>query len=201
MAEPLPDAALDRLFRTARSYNGYLDTPVGEGELRAIWDLMKFGPTAANQQPVRIVWCVSQAAKDRLAACASATNAAKISKAPVAVVLGMDLEFYEKLHKTFPHTDAKAWFMDKDGRPNGPAVEESAFRNSSLQGAYFMLAARAVGLDVGPMSGFDAARVDAAFFAGQPVRTNFIATLGYGDPASIYDRLPRLDFEEATTIE
>ncbi|WCT72276.1 malonic semialdehyde reductase [Sphingomonas naphthae] len=200
MAEPLPDAALDRLFRTSRSYNGYLDTPVAESDLRAIYDLMKFGPTAANQQPVRIVWCVSQEAKDRLAACASATNAAKISKAPVAVVLGMDLEFYEKLHKTFPHTDAKAWFMKKDGTPNEAAVEESAFRNSSLQGAYFLLAARAVGLDVGPMSGFDAAKVDAAFFAGQPVKVNFIATLGHGDPASIFDRLPRLDFEEATRI-
>ena len=195
MAAPLADDALDRVFRTARTFNGYTDAPVGEDRLRAIWDLMKWGPTSANQEPARIVWCVSQAAKDKLADCASATNAAKIRKAPVAAVIGMDLEFHEKLPRLFPHTDARAWFAG-----NARLIEESAFRNSTLQGAYFIVAARLLGLDTGPMSGFDPAKVDAAFFAGTAYRVNFIATLGYGDPAGLHPRLPRLDFEDANQI-
>ncbi len=196
MTAPLDDAALDQLFRTARTYNGYTDEPVSEGELRAIWDLMKMGPTSANQLPARLVWCVSQEAKDKLAECASATNADKIRKAPVAVVIGMDTNFHDYLPELFPHTDAKSWFEG-----NMELREASAFRNSSLQGAYFILAARALGLDTGPMSGFDAGKVDAAFFADTPgVRTNFISTLGHGDPATIFERSPRPAFEKFNRI-
>jgi len=196
MTAPLNDAALDQLFRTARTYNGYTDEPVSESELHAIWDLMKMGPTSANQLPARLVWCVSQEAKDKLADCASATNADKIRKAPVAVVIGMDTNFHEYLPELFPHTDAKSWF-----KGNMELREASAFRNSSLQGGYFILAARALGLDTGPMSGCDAGKVDAAFFADTPgVRTNFISTLGHGDPATIFDRSPRPAFEKFNRV-
>ena len=192
MGEPLSDAALDTIFRAARSYNGFLDKPVGEDQLRAIWDLMKMGPTSANQLPARLVWCVSQEAKDKLAALSGGTNPDKIRKAPVTVIIGMDLDFHEHLPWLFPHTNAKAWF---DG--NEPLRENHAFRNSSLQGAYFIMAARALGLDTGPMSGFNNAAVDEAFFSGQPrVRSNFISTLGYGDPATIFERSPRPEFEK-----
>ena len=194
--QPLDDAALDRLFREARTFNHYLDTPVETSALHAIWDLMKFGPTSANQLPARLVWCTSQEAKDRLAACASDSNAAKIRKAPVAVVIGMDVNFHEHLPDLYPHVDAKSWF---DG--NAELREASAFRNSSLQAGYFILAARALGLDTGPMSGFDAGQVDAAFFADQPgVRTNLISTLGYGDHSTLHPRNPRPDFDRFNRI-
>jgi 3-hydroxypropanoate dehydrogenase len=190
MNQPLADAALDQLFRAARTYNGYLDTPVSQDQLTAIWDLLKMGPTSANQLPARIVWCVSDTAKETLATAASAANADKIRKAPVTAIIGMDLDFHEQLPWLFPHADAKSWFAG-----NEALREVSALRNSSLQGAYFILAARALGLDTGPMSGFDAATVDAAFFADTPrIRTNFISTLGYGDPATIFARSPRPDF-------
>lgn len=191
MAAPLDDAALDQLFRTARTFNHYRDEPVAEDTLRAIWDLMKMGPTSANQLPARLVWCVSDEAKATLAAAASDSNATKIRKAPVSVVLGMDVEFHEHLPTLYPHADAKSWF---DG--NRELREASAFRNSSLQGGYMILAARALGLDVGPMTGFDAGAVDKAFFADTPnVRANFIATLGYGDTATLHPRNPRPAFE------
>lgn len=189
MSLPLDDAALDRVFRTARSYNGYLDQPVGEAQLHALWDLMKMGPTSANQMPARLVWCVSDEAKAKLAACASGTNGPKILAAPVTVIIGMDLEFHEQLPWLFPHADAKSWFAG-----SAALREVSAMRNSTLQGAYFIVAARMLGLDTGPMSGFDNAAVDAAFFAGTSVRSNFISTLGYGDPATIFERSPRPDF-------
>ena len=196
MAPVLDDVALDRIFRTARSYNGYTDQPVSEAQLHAIWDLMKWGPTSANQLPARLVWCVSDESKARLAACTSAQNQPKILKAPVSVIIAMDVEFHEHLPTLFPHTNAKAWF---DG--NTELREASAFRNSTLQGAYFIIAARALGLDTGPMSGFDAAKVDAAFFADTPtVKTNFISTLGHGDPGSIYPRSPRPAFEKFNRI-
>ncbi len=191
----LSDDVLDRVFRTTRTFNHYTDEPVGEAQLRAIWDLLKWGPTSANQEPARIIWCTSDDAKAKLAACASGTNAAKILKAPVTAIIAMDMEFYEKLPKLFPHTDAAAWF-----RGNDALVQESAFRNSTLQGAYFIVAARLIGLDTGPMSGFNPQAVNDAFFAGTSWRVNFIATLGHGDPAGLYDRLPRLDFEEANQI-
>lgn len=192
MTKPLDDAALDQLFRTARTYNGYTDEPVAEAELHAIWDLMKMGPTSANQMPARLVWCVTDEAKAKLAAACSAANAPKVLKAPVSVVIGMDVEFHHYLPELFPHTDAKAWFEG-----NAALREASAFRNSTLQGGYFIMAARALGLDTGPMSGFDNAKVDAAFFADQPnVRSNFISTLGHGDPATIFGRSPRPAFEK-----
>ncbi|QJU56483.1 malonic semialdehyde reductase [Sphingomonas sp. AP4-R1] len=193
MIDPLEDAALDRVFRTARTYNGYTDEPVTQDELRQIYELLKWGPTSANQSPLRIVWCTSDEAKEKLASACSAQNAPKVRKAPVTAILGMDMEFYEKLPTLFPHTDARAWFVG-----NEALIQESAFRNSTLQGAYFIIAARALGFDTGPMSGFDRAKVDELFFAGTPVKTNFISTLGHGDPASIFHRLPRLDFEDAT---
>ena len=195
MTAPIADAALDQLFRTARSYNGYTDQPVSEELLRAIWDLMKMGPTSVNMSPTRILWCVSDQAKQRIAQHSSGNNAPKILKAPVTAIIGYDLDFHEKLEFLFPHNPAvKNYFPDQAGR------EVAAFRNGTLQGAYFIMAARALGLDTGPMSGFDNAKVDADFFAGTTVRSNFIATLGYGDPASIFDRSPRFAFEEANTI-
>ncbi len=194
--KPLDDAALDQLFRTARTYNGFADQPVSEAELRAIWDLMKMGPTSANQLPARLVWCVTDEAKAKLAAAVSEGNRPKILAAPVSVVIGMDIEFHEHLPELFPHADARAWFVN-----NQALREESAFRNSTLQGGYFILAARALGLDTGPMSGFDAKKVEAAFFADQPnVRANFISTLGHGDPATIFGRSPRPAFEKFNRI-
>lgn len=196
MTEKLSEAALDTIFRTARSYNGYTDQPVAEAELHAVWDVMKWGPTSANQLPARLIWVVSDEAKQKLADCTSAQNAPKILNAPVSVIIGMDTEFHEYLPELFPHTDAKAWF---DGNAELRAV--SAMRNSTLQGAYFIIAARALGLDTGPMSGFDNGKVDAAFFSETPsVRSNFISTLGHGDPSTIFDRLPRPDFGKFNTI-
>jgi 3-hydroxypropanoate dehydrogenase len=199
MGTPLDDAALDTLFRAARTYNGYTDAPVTADHINAIYDLLKMGPTSANQQPARFVWCVSQAAKDRLADCATGSNPDKIRAAPASVIIGMDLNFHEQLPWLFPHTDARSWFA---GDEKAEARRISAFRNSSLQGAYFILAARAVGLDTGPMSGFDEQRVKAAFFGDQPdVRVNFISTLGVGDPSTIFDRSPRPAFDKFNRID
>ncbi len=195
MAEALSPEGLDLIFRKARTYNGYQDRPIDEDQVRAIWDLMKMGPTSANILPARIVWCMSQTAKDKVAALASAGNAPKIRKAPVTAIIGMDVDFHEKLPGLFPHDpSAKNWFPDRAGR------EIHALRNSSLQGAYFIIAARALGLDTGPMSGFDNDAVDAAFFAGTSVKSNFISTLGYGDPATIFERSPRPDFAAFNNI-
>lgn len=195
MSQPLDDAALDQVFRTARTYNGYLDKPVSEEQLHAIWELMKMGPTSANQMPARLVWCVSDEAKEKLAACAGGTNPDKIRKAPVSVIIGMDIDFHEQLPWLFPHVDAKSWFEG-----NEALREVSAMRNSTLQGAYFIIAARMIGLDTGPMSGFNNAAVDEAFFAGTRVKSNFISTLGYGDPATIFPRSPRPDFARFNTL-
>lgn len=195
MNAPLNDAALDQLFREARTYNGYLDRPVSEAQLNDIWELMKYGPTSANCLPARIIWCISDEARQKLAALAMPSNGEKILKAPVTAIIGMDLEFYEQLPELFPHTDARSWFVG-----NEELIEKTAFRNSSLQGAYFIMAARALGLDTGPMSGFNNAAVDEAFFAGTKVKSNFISTLGYGDPATIFDRSPRPEFERFNTV-
>jgi 3-hydroxypropanoate dehydrogenase len=192
---PLSDDALDQLFRTARSYNGYTDEPVTHAQMDAIWELMKFGPTSANMLPARLIWCETEEAKARLSALATANNKDKILKAPVTVIIGMDMEFYEQLPELFPPADARSWFVG-----NQKMIDEGAFRNSSLQGAYFIMAARALGLDTGPMSGFDNAAVDAEFFAGTSVRSNFISTLGTGDPATIFGRLPRPSFERFNTV-
>ena len=196
MSEPLSDSALDQLFRTARTYNGYVDKPVSEAQLHAIWDLVKFGPTSANSLPARIVWCVTDEAKAKLAALAMPANAEKILAAPVTAIIASDNEFYENLPELFPHADARSWFVG-----NETLAQTTAFRNSSLQGAYFILAARALGLDTGAMSGFNNAGVDEAFFADQPhVKSNFISTLGYGDPATIFERSPRPDFARFNRI-
>ena len=196
MSQPLSDAALDQLFRTARTYNGYLPKPVSTQQLHAIWDLMKFGPTSMNMLPARLIWCVSEEAKAKLAACCMASNAAKVLAAPVSVIIGIDGDFHEHLPELFPHADVKGMFAAND-----PLREISAMRNSTLQGGYFILAARSLGLDAGPMSGFANEAVDAAFFADTPhVKSNFISTLGYGDPATIFDRLPRPDFAKFNTI-
>ncbi len=195
MSLPLDPAALDQLFRTARTYNGYSDKPVTRAQMDAIWELMKFGPTSANGLPARLVWCESAEAKERLAAFALPANGEKIRKAPVTVIVGMDLEFYEHLPELLPHTDARSWFA------GSPALAEAtAFRNSSLQGGYFILAARALGLDTGPMSGFSNEAVDKAFFAGTSYKSNFISTLGYGDPSTIFGRSPRPGFERFNTV-
>ncbi len=191
MSQPLSDAALDQLFRSARSYNGYLDKPVSTQQLHAIWDLMKMGPTSANQLPARLVWCTTDAAKAKLAACAMPANGEKILKAPVSVIIAMDTEFHENLPWLFPHVDAKAWFTG-----SAEFRERSAFLNTSLQAAYFIMAARTLGLDTGPMTGFANDAVNAAFFADTPnLKSVMISTLGYGDPASIFDRSPRPDFD------
>ncbi len=195
MNAQLNNDALNQLFREARTYNAYLDEAVTDAQINDIWELMKFGPTSANCLPARIIWCTSDEAKQKLAALAMPANGEKILKAPVTAIIGMDLEFYEQLPELFPHTDARSWFVGND-----ELIEKTAFRNSSLQGAYFILAARALGLDTGPMSGFNNAAVDEAFFAGTKIKSNFISTLGYGDPASIFERSPRPEFGRFNTV-
>jgi 3-hydroxypropanoate dehydrogenase len=195
MTAPLSDEVLDRVFREARTFNHYLDRPVQTDTLRAIWDLVKWGPTSANQEPLRIVWCVSPEAREKLAALTSGLNPPKVAAAPVVAILGMDMRFYERLPELFPHADARSWFAGDER-----LIGDNALRNSSLMAAYLIVAARLLGLDAGPMSGIDAPAIDAAFFAGTPYRTNFITTLGYGDRETLHPRLPRLTFEDANAI-
>jgi len=186
----------EQLFTEARTQNGFTDQPVAEAHLHQLYDLMKWGPTSANCSPARIVFVTSPAAKDKLLACMSPGNVDKTKSAPVVAIIGMDMAFYDKLPYLFPHADAKSWFVGKK-----EFADTTAFRNSSLQGGYFILAARTVGLDCGPMSGFDNAKVDAAFWAGTEVKTNFICNLGHGDPSKLFSRSPRLTFEEACRID
>ena len=186
---------LTQVFTEARTQNGYLDRDVTDEQLRALYELVKFGPTAVNSGPARFRFVRSAEAKARLVRCMAPANQPKVAQAPVSVVIGMDLDFPDTLPQLFPHVDARAWFAGNDA-----LIEESAFRNSSLQGGYLILAARALGLGCGPMSGFDADQVDAAFWSGTRVRTNFICTLGHGDPAKVYPRLPRLAFEQACQL-
>ena len=197
MSQPLSLEVLDQLFNKARSYNGYLDKPISESQLHAIWDLMKMGPTSMNMLPARLVWCVSPEAKNMLGSMSSGSNGPKIRAAPVTVIIGMDIEFRQHLPELFPHNPGvRNHFSEARAR------EVAAFRNSSLQGAYFIIAARALGLDTGPMSGFDNAAVDAAFFKDTPhVRSNFISTVGYGDPATVFARSPRPAFAKFNRIE
>lgn len=191
MSQPLADSALDQLFRTARTYNGYHDKPVSTEQLHAIWDLMKMAPTSANQMPARLVWCTTPEAKEKLAACSAPGNVPKILSAPVSVIIAMDTQFQEQLPWLFPHADARSWFTGNDA-----LRERSAFINTTLQAAYFIMAARAIGLDTGPMTGFSNEAVDAAFLAETPdYKSMMISTLGYGDPATIFDRSPRPDFD------
>lgn len=195
MSAPLSDTALDQLFRTARTHNAWTDEPVTETTLRALADLTKMGPTSANCSPARLVFVTSADAKARLLPLMAEGNRAKVSAAPVTAIIGSDQEFYEHLPRLFPHADVKSWFVGNDAM-----ITETAFRNSSLQGAYFILAARALGLDTGPMSGFDAPGVDAEFFAGTAIKANFVCTIGHGDPAGLHPRSPRFDFEEFCSV-
>ena len=189
------NTSTEHIFTEARTQNGYLPTPVSDAQLHTLYELMKWGPTSANCSPARLQFVRSTEAKAKLAACVAPTNQAKVLQAPVTVIVGLELEFFEKLPQLFPHTDARAWFI---GQP--ALIEATAFRNSSLQGAYLMLAARAMGLGCGPMSGFDAVALDAAFWAGTAVRSNFICTLGHGDAAKVLPRSPRLTFDEACQL-
>jgi 3-hydroxypropanoate dehydrogenase len=194
MTDVLPDAALDQLFRTARTYNGFTGE-ISDDTLRQLYDLLKFAPTSANSSPARFVFVKSAEGKAKLGPALSEGNFDKTMAAPVVVIVAHDEDFHEKLPFLFPHTDAKSWF-------DGPREnrEVPAFRNGSLQGAYLILAARALGLDAGPMSGFDNAKVDEAFFAGTAIKSNFIINLGSGDPSTIFPRSPRLPFDEAARI-
>lgn len=186
----------EQLFDHARTHNAFTDAPVPDATLHALYELLKWGPTSANSSPARFLFVRSAEAKARLAACMSLGNRDKTRRAPVAVIVGMDLAFHDKLPQLFPHTDARPWFTAMS-----PAEREAtALRNSSLQGGYLILAARALGLDCGPMSGFDRARVDAGFWAGTSVTTNFVCNLGHGDPAALFPRGPRLAFHEACRI-
>ena len=195
MSDILSDSGLDLLFREARTHNGWQDKEVSDVLLQAVFDLAKMGPTSANCSPMRVLYLKSPEAKEKLRPALIEGNVEKTMAAPVVAVIGHDLEFYEHLPKLFPHTDARAWFLGND-----PLIETTAFRNGSLQGAYFILAARALGLDCGPMSGFDNAQVDAAFFADGKVKSNFLCNLGYGDPSKLFPRSPRFAFDEVCKI-
>ena len=195
MSQVLPDAALDQLFRTARTHNE-LGGEVSDETLRRLYELAKWGPTSANMSPLRLVFVKSPQAKARLAPALDEGNYAKTLAAPVTAIVAYDMAFYDKLPYLFPHADAKSWF---DSKPE-PALETAALRNGSLQGAYVLMAARAVGLDCGPMSGFNNAMVDEAFFAGTRIKSNFLINLGHGDPAKLFPRSPRLSFDEAAQV-
>ncbi|MCE3231421.1 MAG: malonic semialdehyde reductase [Alphaproteobacteria bacterium] len=186
---------MDLMFLKGRTHSAWLDKPMEEALLRKAYELAKMGPTSANCCPMRIVFVKSVEAKAKLKPCLSEGNVDKTMAAPVTAIIGYDLEFYNQLSKLFPHTDARSWFV---GKPS--LIQDTAFRNGSLQGAYFMLAARALGLDCGPMSGFDNAAVDRAFFAGTPFRSNFLCNLGYGDSSRLFPRAPRLTFDEVCKI-
>ncbi len=195
MASPVDQSALDTIFMTARTYSSWADTPVTADTLQHVWDLARMAPTSANCSPARIVFVQSHEAKEKLRPCLAEGNVDKTMAAPVVAIIGHDMTFYDKLPTLFPHTDARAWFVGNDD-----LIAATAFRNGTLQGAYLMLAARAVGLDCGPMSGFDNDAVDAAFFADTTVKSNFLCNLGYGTDEGLYPRAPRLPFEEACQI-
>ena len=195
MTEALGAAALDQLFRTARTHNKWQDRPVSDETLRELYDLVKMGPTSANCAPARFVFIRTAEGKEKLRPALSAGNLEKTMSAPVVAIIAWDVRFYNKLPVLFPHADAKSWFTG-----SAAFAEATAFRNSSLQAAYLTLAARALGLDAGPMSGFDAAKVDEAFFPDGSCKTNMLVNLGHGDPSGLFGRLPRLDFDEAVTL-
>ena len=195
MSQALTDDALRQLFLDARTHNVWQDKPIAESLLHRLYDTMKWGPTSANCCPARLVFVQSAAAKEKLKPCLSAGNQDKTLQAPVTVLIAQDMAFYEQLPKLFPHTDARSWFVGKE-----KAIADTAFRNATLQGAYLILAARALGLDCGPMSGFNAAKMNEAFFTGTTCQINFICSLGYGDHSKLFVRNPRLDFNEACQI-
>ena len=191
MAKPVDDHSLDQIFREARTHGAWTDQPVTDTDMRALYELTKLGPTSANCSPARFVWIVSDEGKAKLKPHLSSTNLDKVMKAPVTVIIGYDLDFAKELPRLFPQAPAKDWFAD-------PQVAQiTAFRNATLQGGYLIMAARALGFDCGPMSGFDNAGVDKAFFAGTNIKSNFLCSIGKGDPAKVGPRNPRLSFEEA----
>jgi 3-hydroxypropanoate dehydrogenase len=194
---PLDDNALNLLFRDARTHNNnkWTDQPVTDDELRAVYDLLKLGPTSANASPARFLFLRTKEAKEKLRPALSAGNVDKTMAAPVTAVVAYDPHFYDHLPRLFPHADAKAWFSG-----NYDLAQETAFRNGTLQGAYLIIAARALGLDCGPMSGFDKAKVDAAFLSEKGWKSNFLVNLGHGDASSLHERSPRLDFDEACQL-
>lgn len=192
---PLDTAALQQLFLAARTHGKWLHRDVPDTLLVRLVDLVKMGPTSANCSPARFILVKSPEAKKRLEPALSEGNREKTMQAPVTVIIGQDMRFYDHLSKLFPHTDAKSWFAGDEAK-----IAETALRNSSLQGAYLIAAARALGLDCGPMSGFDAAKVDAAFFAGTSVNSNFLCNLGYGDVTALRPRGPRFSFDEMARI-
>lgn len=196
MAKMLSDEALNTIFRQARSQNAWVTGEIGDTMLRALYDLMKWGPTSANSSPARFIFLVSQESKARIKPHLSANNVNKVTTAPACVIIAYDTEFYEKLPKLFPHNpDARGWFSG-DKR----AAETNAFRNGSLQGAYLIIAARALGLDCGPMSGFNNEGVDREFFPDGKIKSNFLCSIGHGDPKAVFQRSPRLSFDEACAI-
>jgi 3-hydroxypropanoate dehydrogenase len=195
MNKSISEDALDTLFLEARTQNAWTGEPVAEELLRQIWDLARMGPTSANCSPARIVFVASKEAKKRLRPHLAEGNVEKTMAAPVTAVIGHDMEFFEKLPELFPHADARSWFAG-----NEDLIATTAFRNATLQAAYFMLAARALGLDCGPMSGFDNGAVDKEFFAGTTVKSNFLCNLGVGDPAGLHSRSPRMAFNDACTV-
>jgi 3-hydroxypropanoate dehydrogenase len=210
MSKPIADAAMDTVFREARTYSAWQDRPVTDQTLRDLYDLLKWAPTSANAAPARFAFLRTKEAKERLRPALAPLNVEKTMTAPVTVIIGYDLKFYEQLPKLFPHSPGMRQLFES----NPELIEATAKRNSSLQGAYLIMAARALGLDCGPMSGFDPAKVDEEFFAaGKPcfgcdqeffpeghVKTNFLCNLGYGDPSKLFPRLPRLRFNEACSL-
>ncbi|MGF6932844.1 3-hydroxypropanoate dehydrogenase [Paraburkholderia sp. UCT70] len=191
----LSDQALAQLFRDARTHNGWQNKPIDDAVLRELMELVLLGPTSANSSPGRFVFVRTPEGKEKLRPALSAGNLEKTMAAPVTVIVAMDMAFYQYLPKLFPHADARSWFVG-----NERLVADTAFRNSTLQGGYLILAARALGLDTGPMSGFDQAKVDEAFFAGTTVKSNFLINLGHGDPSKLLARSPRFSFDEAARI-
>ena len=191
----LSSEALDVLFREARTHTAWLPDPVSDDLLRQVYDLYKFGPTSANCMPARVVFVKSEAGKKRLLPAVAAGNLEKVRTAPVTAIVANDMEFYENLPRLFPHVDGRSWFVGNDA-----LIAETAMRNGTLQGGYFMLAARALGLDCGPMSGFDQAKVNAEFFPEGKWKSNFLCNLGYGDASKLHPRGPRLSFEEACRV-
>lgn len=186
---------LDTIFRTARTHNGWQDKPVSDELLQQVYDLCKWGPTSANCCPMRIVFVKSKEAKDKLAPCMDKGNLEKTMAAPATAIIGYDMEFFRKMDKLWPHGGGKMF----EGKPDS-VLETIGLRNGSLQGGYFIIAARALGLDCGPMSGFNNAKIDETFFAGTKIKSNFLCNLGYGDPSKLYPRGPRLDFSEVCKI-
>jgi 3-hydroxypropanoate dehydrogenase len=195
LTERIKDTCLDQIFREARTHNAWLDKDVPDALLHELVDLAKLGPTSANCSPARILFVKSQAAKEKLKPHLSEGNRDKTMKAPVCAIIGYDLDFYEHLPKLFPHTDARSWFAGDEQK-----IFDTAFRNGTLQGAYLIVAARALGLDCGPMSGFDSTGVDRNFFAGTNTGSNFLCNLGYGDGAKLLPRSPRFAFDEMARI-